>query len=181
MGVNLTMEQGPLGASPQRQPPSVPAVPHPGQQPGSQPQIHREVEDLFVPEADPYMDLIPPGQGVTTRKQAAAHNLTKEQFDFLLQLLTQMNAFKEQSVSAMWLVPLVTYISGKFVLDKEAATPANLEVVETLMTAEDKGVKLTAMAAQPLQKWLNKYLRLRSTPETQNQAGKQTPGHTDLD
>ena len=92
-----------------------------------------------------------------------------------------MNAFKEQSVSAMWLVPLVTFISGKFVLDKEAATPANLEVVETLMTAEDKGVKLTAMAAQTLQKWMNKNLRLRSNPETQNQAGKQTPGHTDLD
>ena len=87
-----------------------------------------------------------------------------------------MNDFKEQSVSAMWLVPLVTYISGKFVMDKEAATTANLEVVEALMTAEDKGVKLTAMAAQTLQN-----LRLRSTPETQNQAGKQTPGHTDLD
>ena len=122
------------------------------------------------------MDLIPPGQGVTTRKQAAAHNLTKDQFDFLLQLLTQMNAFKEQSVSAMWLVPLVTYISGKFVLDKEAATTANLEVVDALVTAEDKGVKLTAMAAQTLQKWMNKNLRLRSNPETQTQAGKQTPG-----
>ena len=92
-----------------------------------------------------------------------------------MQLLTQMNTFKEQSVSAMWLDPLVTYISGNFVLNKEAATPANLEVVKTLMTAESKGEKLTAMAAQTLQKWMNKNLRLRSNPETQVQAGKQTP------
>ena len=86
-----------------------------------------------------------------------------------------MNTFKEQSVSAMWLDPLVTYISGNFVLNKEAATPTNLEVVETLMTAESKGEKLTAMATQTLQKWMNKNLRLRSNPETQVQAGKQTP------
>ena len=172
MVVDLTVDQGPLGASAQRQPPSVPTVPPPD----PQEQASQEVEERFTAGALPYTDSAPPGQGVTTRNQAASLNLTKEQLDFLLQLLTQMNTFKEQSVSAMWLVPLVTYISGKFVLDKEAATPANLEVVEALMTAEDKGVKLTAMAAQTLQKWMNKNLRLRSNPETQTQAGKQTPG-----
>jgi hypothetical protein len=173
--VDLNVEQAPLGASEQRQlPPSTPTVPPPGPQPGSQQQISQEVEDRFAAEAGPYTDSAPQGQGITTRLQAASLNLTKSQLDYLLQLLTQMNTFKEQSVSAMWLDPLVTYISGNFVLNKEAATPANLEVVETLMTAESKGEKLTAMAAQTLQKWMNKNLRLRSNPETQVQAGKQT-------
>ena len=85
-----------------------------------------------------------------------------------MKLLTQMNTFKEHSVSAMRLDPLVTYISGNFELNKEAATPANLKVVQTLMTAEDKGKKLTTMAAQTLQK------RIRNIPETQVPAGKQT-------
>jgi len=63
---------------------------------------------------------------------------------------------------------LVTLSSaGQFVLHHDAANAANLEVVTKLMTIEDKGLKLTAMTTQALQKWMTKnQQRFKSNPET---------------
>ena len=145
--------EGPLGSSERRQ-----TLAPPGPQ-------DQGAGDLFT---DTYLDTTPLAEGVTTRRQAAPLKLTKDQYDFLLQLITQLNTFKEQSISAKWLVPLVTFTSsGQFVLHHEAATAANLEVVTKLMTIEDKGLKLTAMTTQALQKWMTKnHLRFKSIPES---------------
>jgi hypothetical protein len=150
--VDITGE-GPLGSSKKRQTPAAPG-----------PQDHG-AGDLFT---DTYLDPSPLPEGVTTRRQAAPLKLTKDQYDFLLQLITQLNTFKEQSISAKWLVPLVTFTSSRqFVLHEEAATPANLEVVTKLMTIEDKGLKLTAMTTQALQKWMTRnHLRFKGIPES---------------
>ena len=58
--------------------------------------------------------------------------------------------------------------TGLFVLHKDAATAANLEVVAKLMAIEDNGQNLTTMSAPVLTNWLTKnQQRFKSSaPET---------------
>ena len=80
-----------------------------------------------------------------------------------MKLLTQMNTFKEHAVSSVWLDPLVSLnkTSENVELHQEAATPANLKVIQKCMEAEAKGGKLTTYAAQALTMWLEKNLHIR--------------------
>ena len=122
--------------------------------------------DLFT---ETYLDPSTLPDGVTTRRQAAPLILTKDQNEFLLLFITHLNTFKEQSISAKWLVPLVTLsTTGLFVLHEDAATAANLEVVAKLMAIEDNGQNLTTMSAPVLTNWLTKnQQRFKSSaPET---------------
>ena len=93
-----------------------------------------------------------------------------------MKLLTQMNTIKEHAVSSVWLDPLVSLnkTSGSFELHQEAATPANLKVIQKCMEAEAAGAKLATSAAQALTIWLEKNLRIRHFPDSQVPAAKQT-------
>ena len=151
--INMTTGD-PAGTSEKRMPPAA-----------SGPQ-DQHAGDLFT---ETYYNPSTLPDSVTTRRQAAPLILTKDQNEFLLLFITHLNTFKEQSISAKWLVPLVTLsTTGLFVLHEDAATAANLEVVAKLMAIEDNGQNLTTMSAQVLKNWLTKnQQRFKSSaPET---------------
>jgi hypothetical protein len=100
--------------------------------------------------ADPDADVLPmpPGRkvppkdssGPATRLSKKAENLTEEHIQFLTTLLDHVNQIPQETITMVFLEPLVSYDSEtkKFTQDQSRTTPHNIQALERLIHITNK-------------------------------------------